>query len=293
LVSVFETPVAGVPAAALAGGALYALTAVGAVGGEALGGGALCVANGAAIAPLIACCADACSETPTIVWCALATFAGTGAACGLAGALGTAAGLVALATGALGGANAPGGTITPIIVRLALATFAGKAPAGRSAEGGVEGCATACAPGGVECVGVPSAPGGTITPIIVRIALRTEAGCCVGCDAATVGSGDFAGVATGPVGAGGEPSGAVAMAGAMGGVSIGFPQLPQKRPSMGRGPPQCGHTVGAAPDEKVIDANATSPFGSSRVVRNIARRDGASFVFVRYNRMTAARRASS
>jgi hypothetical protein len=142
-------------------------------------------------------------------------------------------------------------------------------------------------------VGVANAPGGSITPIIVRFALRTEAGCCAGCDAATVGSGDGAGVAAGAVGAGGEPSGAAAMDGAMGAVSIGFPQLPQKRPSMGRGPPQCGHTVGAAPDEKVIGANGTSPFGSSRVVRDIARRDGASVRFVRYNRRTTARCASS
>ncbi len=33
---------------------------------------------------------------------------------------------------------------------------------------------------------------------------------------------------------------------------MGFPQLPQKRPSMGSGPPQWGQAVEAEPDEKLM-----------------------------------------
>jgi hypothetical protein len=103
--------------------------------------------------------------------------------------------------------------------------------AGGVEVGGVDGCAAGVAAGGAEDGGVPNALGGM--PTIVRWMLRTAAGCRAGCDAAVVGVGA---VGVGAVGVGAVGVGAAV---AMGdeetdAVSIGLPQLPQKRPSMGR-----------------------------------------------------------
>jgi hypothetical protein len=193
----------------------------------------------APLAPVLAGATDAtgatdawavggCSVTPIMVLLALATFAGPDDA-GLA--------VGAAVAGAAAGETTPGGGVncTPTMVLCALATFAGAVAGCAVFAGAVAGCAVfagglAVVGGAALVAGAGIPPGGIMTPIIVRAALRTAAG-CAGAAAVTVG--DAASAMTGAA-TGADVEVAVCVAGSL----SGLPQLPQNRPSMGNALPQ-------------------------------------------------------